>query len=45
VLKPFVAPLEFGVHYPAAIVGAALVVILGKWLAARSESSKKEIPL
>jgi YjbE family integral membrane protein len=45
VLKSFVAPLAFGVHYPAAIVGAALVVILGKWLAARSESAKKEIPL
>jgi YjbE family integral membrane protein len=44
-LKPHVAPLEFGVHYPAAIVGAIFVVIIGKWLAARSEASKKEITL
>jgi YjbE family integral membrane protein len=41
-LVPHVAGLPFSAHYAAAVVGAAFVVVLGKWLAASAKNTPTE---
>ena len=41
-LVPYVTELPFSVHYASAVVGAALVVVLGKWLAASAAKTQQE---
>jgi YjbE family integral membrane protein len=41
-LVPYVSGLPFSAHYATAVVGAALVVVLGKWLAASAAKTQQE---
>lgn len=45
VLVPYASTLPFSAHYAAAIVGAAFVVLIGKWLASRTPTPSPATPV